>query len=74
MRRIGLLTTLFLFTLSLGVYSHNLSITFSSLRNHTVAIFKASPKALQQGLARSLDKILDQNKPLPFLKMTKDTE
>ncbi|MEB3308952.1 MAG: hypothetical protein VKJ02_01830 [Snowella sp.] len=74
MKRVGLLTTLFLFTISLGVYSRNFSITSSSLRNHTVAVFKASPKRIQQGLARSLFKILENPKPFSFPKMTKDAD
>jgi hypothetical protein len=37
MKRFGLLTTIFLFTVSLAVYSRNSPVTLASLRNHTVA-------------------------------------
>lgn len=74
MKRVGLLTTLFLFTLSLSIYSHNLPITFTALRNHTVDLFKASPKVIQKGLQRSLPNVLEKNKLFSLPTMTKNVQ
>ena len=74
MKRFGLLTTTFLFTVSLSVYSRNFPVTLASLRNHTVALFSPSPSSTQNGFQRSLNRVLDKAKNNPFSRMTKEPD
>jgi hypothetical protein len=74
MKRFGLLTTIFLFTVSLAVYSRNSPVTLASLRNHTVALFSPSPSSTQNGFQRSLNRVLDKAKNNPFSRMTKEPD
>ena len=74
MKRFGLLTTIFLFTVSLAVYSRNSPVTLASLRNHTVALFSPSPSSTQNGFLRSLNRVLDKAKNNPFSRMTKEPD
>jgi hypothetical protein len=74
MKRFSLLTTIFLFTVSLAVYSRNSPVTLASLRNHTVALFSPSPSSTQNGFQRSLNRVLDKAKNNPFSRMTKEPD
>jgi len=74
MKRFGLLTTTFLFTVSLAVYSHNFPVTLTSLRNKTGALLSSSPTSMQNGFQRSLNRVLEKVKNNPFSRMTKETE
>jgi hypothetical protein len=74
MKRFGLLTTTFLFTVSLSVYSRNFPVTLTSLQNHTGALLSFSSTSMQNGFQRSLNRILEKTKNNPFSPMTKETE
>lgn len=74
MKRFGLLTTTFLFTVSLAVYSRNSPVTLTSLRNHTVALFSSSPTSMQNGFQRSLNRVFEKTKNNPFSRMPKEPE
>ena len=74
MKQLGLLTTIFLFTISLAVYSRNVPVTFISLRNRVVALFPHSPNSPQNRFQRSLDGVWEKTKSNPFSSMTKDPD
>ena len=74
MKRFGLLTTTFLFTVSLAAYSRNYPVTLTSLRNHAVALLSSSPTSMQNGFGRSLNRVLEKAKNNPFSRMTKEPE
>lgn len=74
MKRLGLFTTTFLFTISLAVYSRNLPVTLTSLRNHTIGFFSPLSASVQNRFGRSLNRVFDKNKNNPFSRMTKESE
>jgi hypothetical protein len=74
MKRFGLLTTTFLFTVSLAVYSRNSPVTSTSLQNQTGALLSFTSTSMQNGFQRSLNRVFEKTKNNPFSPMPKEPE